>query len=130
MLKSILPPCRHISLSCIMDFDIKLIRQRIQFSPSCASCCHCCNVDFVFSHIVTCYTNPLFSCTHVNTADLLNVTCTLVATGMILGRLECNLRCTIGWIAQDTDSLRKRIVFRTLNAKRVLIIERALKYIS
>jgi hypothetical protein len=33
---------------------------------------------FVSFHNVTCYTNSLLSCIHVNTTQLLNVTCTLV----------------------------------------------------
>jgi hypothetical protein len=40
---------------------------------------------------ITCYTNSLLSHIHVNTANLLNTTCTLVATNVILGRLECSL---------------------------------------
>ena len=40
-------------------------------------------------HNVICYTNSLLSCIHVNVACLLNVMYTLVATCMILGRLEC-----------------------------------------
>ena len=41
-------------------------------------------------HNVTCYSDSLLSCVHVNTIDLLNIMCTLVAIGMILGRLECS----------------------------------------
>ena len=56
---------------------------------SSLSLCHHCNVDFVFFHNVTCYTNSLLSHIRVNTTDLLNIMCTLVAIGMILGRIEC-----------------------------------------
>jgi hypothetical protein len=38
---------------------------------------------------VTCYTNSLLSCIHIYTTYLLNITCTLVATSLILIRLEC-----------------------------------------
>jgi hypothetical protein len=48
-----------------------------------------CNVDFVSFHNVTCCTNPLLSCILVNTANLMIIMCTLVATGVILGRLDC-----------------------------------------
>jgi hypothetical protein len=51
--------------------------------------CHYCNVDFVLFRNVTCYTDSLLSCIHVDTTDLLNITCTLFATCVILGRLEC-----------------------------------------
>jgi hypothetical protein len=47
----------------------------------------CCT--FVLFHSVTCYTNLLVSRIHVNTTKLCNVTCTLVATHVILRSLEC-----------------------------------------
>jgi hypothetical protein len=78
------PPCRHISLSYVMGFDIKIIHQRIQTTRLHASCCHYCNVDFVLFHNVTCYTNSLLSHIHVNTTSLLNIMCILDATSMIL----------------------------------------------
>ena len=43
---------------------------------------------FVLFHSVTCYTNFVVSCIHVNTAKLHNITCTLVATGVIIRSLE------------------------------------------
>ena len=58
-----LPSC-HISLSHIMGFDMKIIRQRIQTTRSHASYCdhyHHCNVDFVLFYNVTSYTNSLLS---------------------------------------------------------------------
>ena len=48
-----------------------------------------CNVDFVFFHNVTCYTTSLLSCIHVNTTNLLNIMCTMVATCVLSRRLEC-----------------------------------------
>ena len=36
------------------------------------------------------HTYTLSSCIHVNTADLLHIMCILVATGVLLGRLECS----------------------------------------
>lgn len=44
---------------------------------------------FIMSHATT---NSLLSRTHVNTTHLLNTTCTLVAVGVILGRLVCRRR--------------------------------------
>ena len=85
-------PCCYISLSYIMVFDIQMIHRRIQTARSHASRCHhChdCNVDFVLFHNVTCYTNYLLSCIHVNTTNPLDITRTLAATCVILGRLEC-----------------------------------------
>ena len=81
-----------------MDFYIKRIHQRIQTTRShtshCHHChyCHYCNVNFVLLHTVKHYTKSPLSCIHVNMANLLNIMCTLVAAGMILGRLECNTR--------------------------------------
>ena len=40
---------------------------------------------------VTCYTSSHLSCIHVNTTKLLHITCTLVATSVILWSLECTL---------------------------------------
>ena len=83
-------PCCHISLSYIMGFDIKIIQQRIQTTSHASSCRHFhdCNIECMLFHYVTCYSNSLLSCIHVNIANLLNITCTLVATCTILGRLE------------------------------------------
>ena len=75
-----------------MGFGIKINHQSIQIiwlHTSRCHYCHYCNVDFMLFHNVTCYSNSLLFCIHVNTPDLLNMTCTLVATGVILGRLEC-----------------------------------------
>ena len=70
-------------LSCITDFDIKIIHQIIQTTrPHASRChhCHYCSIDFVLFHNVTCYTYCLLLDMHVNTTTLLNITCTLVAT--------------------------------------------------
>ena len=75
-----------------LNNNIKIIHQRIQTTCEHAPrrlYCHYYNVDFVLFHNVTCLTNSLLSCIHVNTAHLLDITCTLVTTCMILGRLEC-----------------------------------------
>ena len=45
--------------------------------------------EFKF-HSVTCYTNYVLSRIHVNTTKLRNITCTLVATGVIQRSLECS----------------------------------------
>ena len=77
-------------------FDIHVSHQRIQTTHSHTShyhYCHFCNVDLVTFHNVTCYTNSLLACIHFHIADLLNITCTLLATCMILRRLECIDRC-------------------------------------
>ena len=83
-------PCCHISLSYIMGFYIELIHQRIQTTRLHASRCHrCCfcSADFVYS-IISHTTNSLLSCIHANTTDLFNIICSLVATSVVLGRLE------------------------------------------
>ena len=96
-----LPPCYHISVPHIMVFDNKVSHQRIHTTHSHASHCHhcnncnCCNVDFVLFHNVTWYTNSILSCIHVNTTNILNVTYTLVAPCMTIGRWECNYRYVI-----------------------------------
>ena len=46
---------------------------------------NCLHIFFVLFHNVTCYTNFIASCIHVNTLKLRNITCTLVA----LQSLEC-----------------------------------------
>ena len=46
-------------------------------------------LHFVLFHSVTCYTNSIVSCTHVNTTKLCNITCTLVATCVIIRSLDC-----------------------------------------
>ena len=82
-----------------------IIHQRSKTTRSYTSCCHhChykhyCNVGSVLFHDVTLYTNSLLSCIHVNTTNILNIMCTLVAIGMILGRLDCivNLNSLSYW---------------------------------
>ena len=44
---------------------------------------------FGLFHNVTCYTKYMVSHIHVNTRKLRNITCTLIATGVILRSLEC-----------------------------------------
>jgi hypothetical protein len=44
----------------------------------------CPHISFMLFHSVTCYTNFIVTCIHVNTTKLLNITCTLVATCVIL----------------------------------------------
>ena len=104
------PPCCHNSFSFITGFDIKIIQQITQTTRLHARCCyHChyrycchyCHVDFVLFHNVAWYINFLFSCIHVNTTNPLNITCTLVATSMILRRSGCTWQefwpCMIHW---------------------------------
>ena len=49
------------------------------------------HISFVLFHSVTCYTNSIVSCIHVNTTKLCNITCTLVVTCVILRSLECSV---------------------------------------
>jgi hypothetical protein len=92
-----LPPCCHIPLSYTSKLDIQIIHHGIQTMCSHSSCCHhCpyyhyCNIDFVLFHSVTGYTNSPLSCIHVNTLDLLNITCTSATTCVILERSECTV---------------------------------------
>ena len=46
-------------------------------------------LHFVLFHSVTFYTNSIISGIHVNTTKLCNITCTMVATSVILQSLEC-----------------------------------------
>ena len=64
--------------------------QRTQTTSSHTSHYHYRNVDFVLLfHNVTCCTNSLLSRIHVHTEKLFNITCTLIAPGVILWSLEC-----------------------------------------
>ena len=47
------------------------------------------HVSLVWFHNVTCYTNSVVSRIDVNSTKLRNLTCTLIAKGVILRRLEC-----------------------------------------
>jgi hypothetical protein len=49
------------------------------------------HTSFVLFHSITCYTNSIASRIHVNITKLRNITCTLVATGVILRNLKCTL---------------------------------------
>ena len=57
---------------------------------------NCPQISFVWFHYVTCYTNSTASHFHVNIAKLRNITCTLLATDVILQSLEwCRNKVTI-----------------------------------
>ena len=88
--------CCHISLSYITGFDHwnnpskksnhASVRIHIVIIVTVAM------LTLWYFIIVTqwlCAGDFLLSCIHVNTTDLFSVTCTLVATDVILGRLEC-----------------------------------------
>ena len=74
----------------VMGFDIKRVQSKNLKDTLMSHChhCYCCNVDFVLFLHVACYTNSMLSDIHANTTNL--HPCTLVATCMILGRLECS----------------------------------------
>jgi hypothetical protein len=72
----------------------KIIQQSSQITCLHASrChhCHCCNFGFALFHSVARNTNTMLSCIPLNTANLLNIICTLVATCVMLRRLGCIL---------------------------------------
>ena len=52
------------------------------------------HISLVLFHNATCYTNSIGSRIHVNPTKLRNITCTLVATGVILRNLECIIMFT------------------------------------
>ena len=64
---------------------MRKIMQTMRLHASRCHLCHYCDVDFVLFHNVTRYTNPLLSRIQINTTYLLSITCTLVATSVVLG---------------------------------------------
>ena len=78
--------CCHVYMSYVtnltLNFSTKECYQHVYTHHVVIIChyCHYCNVNLVLFHHVTCCINALLSHIHVNTANLLNVTCTLAAT--------------------------------------------------
>ena len=58
-------------------------------------------------HSVTCYTNSIASRIHVNTTKFCNITCTLVAIGVVLWSLECMLDRWVLWWGSEDKYLRE-----------------------
>jgi hypothetical protein len=87
-------------LSFISQFCQSCKPPKYQSTPShCAMCqyveCHLLllhtikMLHFVLFHNVTCYTISTVLHIHVNTSKLRNITCTVVATSVVLRSLEC-----------------------------------------
>ena len=90
-----IPPCCHISLPYITSFDTKIIHQRIQnqmlacitlLSLKLLSLLQCWL--FLLCPNATCYTYSLLACIHVDTKNLLNITCFLIATCVIIRKVK------------------------------------------
>ena len=89
----------HSLLSCffpyIIEFDIKTNHQKIQATHLHASHCHHCKnivnivmltlCYFMISHATLCLLSRIYG----NTTKLFDIACILVATSMIMWRLEC-----------------------------------------
>jgi hypothetical protein len=68
-----------------------------------------CIFHIVLFHIVKCYTNSIVSRIHVNTTKAHTITCTLVATGVILQSLECSL----AWTTHDKNTCNFHVLLTT-----------------
>jgi hypothetical protein len=68
-------------------------------------------ISFVFYHNVKCYTNSIIPRIHVNTTKFCNITCTLVATCVILQSLECTMFSQ----ASDRCKHHKHLYFNPLS---------------
>ena len=97
---------RHVALPYITGFAIMLTHKKKNAKPHgshASQCqddcnrCHYCDIDSVLFHNVTCYTDSVSSCIHVNTTELFNITCILVDTSVILWMLECTLNLEPTW---------------------------------
>ena len=70
-------------------YFIKAIHLTTHSHTSSCHHCHYYKVDFMLFQNVARYTASLFSCIRVNITYLFNITCTLIATYIVLERSEC-----------------------------------------
>ena len=90
MLNLHLPHCSHISIPYIMGFDIKNLHQRTHTHHVVIFVIIVIiNVEFALFHMSHTALILYYHASMLTLQTFFNITCTLVATGMILGRLHC-----------------------------------------
>ena len=77
---------------------------------------NCPHISFVSFHSVTCYTNSIVSCIHMNTTEPRNITCTLAATRCDITEFRVYVQESLGTAGRSDQPVMYRTNWAIIHA--------------